>query len=271
MAHESSITLNDYLRQLPPAFLRQTEGQSDLSRFSRVNRFDKILSSCRQASPGGVAPVAKGLTIPDYMAHPVRALLFPTDLAARISGQRYLDAPPQPVPVTSVSLPARPEPSNAGVGDAPVADCRSGRIEPLRVAEPVKELSERQTIDRSIQTAASRYHLPASLIKGVIKAESGFKADAVSSAGARGLMQLMPETARELGVTDSFDIEENIDGGARYLRKMFDLFGGDVKQALMAYNAGPGTVRRYQGDVPYKETRQYVERVLRYSEHETNV
>jgi soluble lytic murein transglycosylase-like protein len=103
------------------------------------------------------------------------------------------------------------------------------------------------------------------LIKAVIRAESNFNSEAVSTAGAQGLMQLMPATAEELGVKNPFDIDQNVDGGTRYLRKMIDQFGGDIKMALAAYNAGPGTVLKYQGDVPYKETKQYVSRVLRFS------
>ena len=78
-------------------------------------------------------------------------------------------------------------------------------------------------------------------------------------------MQLMPATARELGVTDCFDINQNIDGGTKYLRRMLDQFGGNIKKALAAYNAGPGTVIKYNGRVPYPETRQYVKRVLRFT------
>jgi soluble lytic murein transglycosylase-like protein len=99
----------------------------------------------------------------------------------------------------------------------------------------------------------------------VIRAESNFEVQAVSSAGAKGVMQLMPATAKELGVKNPFDIEQNIDGGAKYLRKMLDRFGGSLRKALAAYNAGPGTVIKFGGRVPYPETRQYVQRVLRFS------
>jgi soluble lytic murein transglycosylase-like protein len=79
-------------------------------------------------------------------------------------------------------------------------------------------------------------------------------------------MQLMPQTAKELGVDNPFNIEQNIDGGARYLRKMLDNFGGDLKVALAAYNAGPGAVEKYGGQIPpYQETEQYIKRVLRFS------
>lgn len=120
-------------------------------------------------------------------------------------------------------------------------------------------------VEKSVQQAAAKYNLPPDLIRGVIRAESNYKVDAVSSAGAKGLMQLMPETAKELGVTNPFDIRQNVDGGARYLRQMLDRFGGDLKLALAAYNAGPGAVEQFSGDVPFAETRQYVQRVLRYA------
>ena len=127
------------------------------------------------------------------------------------------------------------------------------------------QLSEPQIIEKSVNTAASKYNLPPNLIKAVIKAESNFNAQAVSIAGAQGLMQLMPTTAEELGVENPFDIDQNVDGGSRYLKKMIDRFGGDIKLALAAYNAGPGTVERYKGDVPYRETKRFVNRVLRFS------
>ena len=135
-------------------------------------------------------------------------------------------------------------------------------------SQPVA-LTDKQIIERTVQKAAAKYNLPPELITAVIRAESNFNVSAVSTAGAQGLMQLMPATARELGVKNSFDIEQNIDGGAKYLRKMLDRFGGSVRKALAAYNAGPGTVIKYNGRVPYPETRQYVRRVLRFSKQLT--
>jgi soluble lytic murein transglycosylase-like protein len=118
-------------------------------------------------------------------------------------------------------------------------------------------------IAESIKTAAGKYNLPEKLIASVIRAESNFQADAVSPAGARGLMQLMPATAKELGVDDPFDVRQNIDGGAGYLRQMLDRFKGDLRLALAAYNAGPGTVEKYNGNVPFPETQNYIQRVLK--------
>ncbi len=113
-----------------------------------------------------------------------------------------------------------------------------------------------------INQAADQYNLPSGLIASIIQHESNFKSDTVSRAGAQGLMQLMPGTAKFLGVTDSFDPAQNIKGGARYLRQMLDQFNGNIEHALAAYNAGPGNVRKYGGIPPFKETQSYVQKVL---------
>ncbi len=125
-------------------------------------------------------------------------------------------------------------------------------------------IEEKELINTSILKAAAKYNLPTELIEGVIKAESNFQVRAVSRAGAQGLMQLMPATAKELGVEDPFDIEENIDGGAKYLRKMLEIFNGDLIQALAAYNAGPNKIKSSRGLIPYRETKEYVRRILAF-------
>jgi hypothetical protein len=115
--------------------------------------------------------------------------------------------------------------------------------------------------DSYIREAAEREGVSAELVRAVIRQESAFDPFATSSCGARGLMQLMPDTARRFGVVNSFDARENISGGVRYLRVLLRMFQGDVSLALAAYNSGEGTVRRYQGVPPYKETREYVRRI----------
>ncbi len=117
--------------------------------------------------------------------------------------------------------------------------------------------------DGMIQEAAAGAGVPPAIVKAVIHAESAFNASAVSRAGAMGLMQLMPGTARELGVSDPFRAEQNVRGGARYLRHLHDRYGSWTN-TLAAYNAGPTAVDRYQGIPPYAETQQYVRRVLTY-------
>ena len=112
-----------------------------------------------------------------------------------------------------------------------------------------------------ISRYASQFDLEEALIRAVIRAESNYNPQAVSSKGAIGMMQLIPETARYLQVNDPFNPEENIRGGSRYLRLMLDQFEGDLDLALAAYNAGPNAVRRYGGIPPFEETRTYVERV----------
>lgn len=112
-----------------------------------------------------------------------------------------------------------------------------------------------------IKEAAARYQVDPRLVAAVAQTESGGNQEAVSPAGAVGVMQLMPETAAGLGV-NPYDKRQNIEGGAKYLRQMMDTFGGDVQKAVAAYNAGPQAVKEYNGIPPYRETRDYVNKVL---------
>jgi soluble lytic murein transglycosylase-like protein len=113
-----------------------------------------------------------------------------------------------------------------------------------------------------IDAAAARYGIDPSLLRGLVRQESGFDPRAHSSAGAMGLTQLMPATASSLGVTDPYDPVQSLDGGAHYLRQMLDRFGNDPAKALAAYNAGPGAVARFGGVPPYAETQHYVQNIL---------
>jgi len=115
-----------------------------------------------------------------------------------------------------------------------------------------------------IKDAARRYKIDSDLIKAVILAESSGNPQAVSAKGAKGLMQLMDGTARELGVSDPFDPRENIFAGTAYLADLLKKFNGDVKLALSGYNAGPDSVKKHAGIPPYRETRQYVRKILNY-------
>ena len=125
----------------------------------------------------------------------------------------------------------------------------NGQSSPASFAEIIKE-------------ASAKYQVDEDLIEAVIKAESDFDPNAQSSAGAQGLMQLMPQTAADLGVTNSFDARQNINGGVRFLKNLLDYYSGDVSKALAGYNAGPGAVDEYDGIPPYQETQTYVKRVM---------
>ena len=118
------------------------------------------------------------------------------------------------------------------------------------------------TLTDTIREAAQRHGVPEQLVSAVIRVESGFNTRAVSRKGARGLMQLMPGTAAILGVRDSFDPTENIDGGVRHLRGLLDRYGNNLPFALAAYNAGEGAVNTHGGIPPYAETQAYVGRIL---------
>lgn len=118
-----------------------------------------------------------------------------------------------------------------------------------------------ESFNYPIQSAATRYGVDPALVRAVIHAESAFKADAVSRRGAIGLMQLMPATAKDMGVKDSSLPAQNIQGGVKYLAWLLELHKGDVTLATAAYNAGPGAVRRHQGIPPFAETQTYVKRV----------
>jgi soluble lytic murein transglycosylase len=128
-----------------------------------------------------------------------------------------------------------------------------------------KEQGKPKSIDEIIVEIATKFGIEESLVKAIILAESNFNPNAVSSKGAQGLMQLMPRTAKDLNVTKPFDPRENIIGGVKYIKGLLASYG-DLKLALAAYNAGPGAIKRYAGIPPYRETINYVRKVLKYYE-----
>lgn len=121
-----------------------------------------------------------------------------------------------------------------------------------------------ESMDSIFEEASAKYGVSSNLLKVVAKAESNFNPNAVSKAGAIGVMQLMPATARSLGVSDPYDARQNIMGGAKYLKENLERFDGNVSLALAAYNAGPNSVQKYGGIPPYKETQNYVKTVTSY-------
>ncbi len=132
-------------------------------------------------------------------------------------------------------------------------------------------LGETKSLNDIFESAAKKYEVPVELLKAIGKQESNFNPKAVSRCGAQGVMQLMPATAKSLGVTDSFDAEQNIMGGAKYISGLLKKYDGDAKLALAAYNAGSGNVAKYNGIPPFEETQNYVKKVIGYYQQGTEV
>jgi soluble lytic murein transglycosylase-like protein len=253
-----ALKIPDYFAKVHPGSQRgrpigPKAGNDPVISFSRV--LSDRTADARRVAGSGVA----GLTISDY-------------LKRRVSGHAPV-TPRTPAPTVPDLRPMRETaPEKAGTEPAPMSadpyrPFPMGDPVPVAVAPPPRHSAGKDgtAIDAALAEAATTHNLPKRLLRAVIRAESNFNPAAVSPAGAQGLMQLMPATAKELGVSDPFDIQQNIDGGARYLRQMLDRFNGNLKQALAAYNAGPGTVARYRGRVPYAETVRYVAKVMAFA------
>jgi soluble lytic murein transglycosylase-like protein len=180
-------------------------------------------------------------------------------VVSRIAQLQSLMAPPQAAPtanfaasLASASAPTATAATTAATPAATLATTASTGASALPTGTPY---------GAEITAAAERNGLDPALLAGLIKQESGFNPNAGSPAGAQGLCQLMPGTARGLGVTDLHDPAQSIEGGAKYLAQQLKTFNGDVARALAAYNAGPGAVQRYGGVPPYAETQNYVRAV----------
>ena len=174
------------------------------------------------------------------------------------------------VPITfQYSKPENTGQAESSNDETAIPEAVSG-INPVEKKErpPFSELSIKgeRSFQSIIQRAALRYEIDPNLVKAIIMAESEYNPNAISVKGAKGLMQLMPVTARSLGVDDVFNPEQNIHAGVRHFKFLLKQFDGDVKLALAAYNAGSRHVRRYKGIPPFKDTKRYLKKVYRYYE-----
>ena len=131
-----------------------------------------------------------------------------------------------------------------------------------QAASSAEKVTTKEQIKNIIYRAAKKHGVDEKLVNALVKQESGFNPNAKSKVGAMGLMQLMPATAKGLGVTNPMDPEQNVEGGVKYLKSMLDRYNGNIILALAAYNAGPGAVDKYDGVPPYKETQNYVRSIL---------
>ena len=245
MIDRTNMTIDAYLRQagLKPQTTETTKRFIALKPLVGMD-FDQVMEDAGAEAEKTTGGQNTGKTIADYLNQRTSSAVNALFTGSTLSGGRF-----------GTDLAAL---ESLNQTRSPRGDAAAAGIEATNRAAGGND-----DITTNIRQAARKYDLPVTLIENVIQAESNFQADAVSPAGAQGLMQLMPATARELGVTDAFDVSQNIDGGSRYLRQMLDRFNGDVKLALAAYNAGPGAVERHGGNVPpYKETQAYVERIL---------
>jgi soluble lytic murein transglycosylase-like protein len=176
-------------------------------------------------------------------------------------------APPAlavPSPPTMIALLPEPEPE---VNDQDATDVEPAPEPQIASTAPDVVIPHSHSPYHGIITqVAGRYEVDPSLIRAIIFAESGFNPRAKSKKGARGLMQLMPSTAKAMGIQDIYDPLENIEGGVKYFRLLLDRFGGDIKLALAAYNAGSRHVRNYAGIPPFKATRHYIKKVLKFQQ-----
>ena len=166
-----------------------------------------------------------------------------------------VDSAPPPL------MPQAPAPVRVAQFQQPVTLMPPPSVRPQAIA--TQPVLDRASLGKLVNGAGERHQIDPDFINSVIRAESGFNSRAVSKKGAQGLMQLMPGTASQLGVTNSFDPNANVEAGTKYLRELLEKYNFDVAKALAAYNAGPHRVEQYRGVPPYYETRAYIARIIR--------
>ncbi len=264
MIHENQMKTLSFFKkyEYAPAWAMHALRSKGMTTSTRFPKFNEILSVYQTPTDRKSENQSVGLTVLDYMADPVMAKTIRRNLNISDStGILSQDTKNDLKPILQTeSSTDKPSETDRQPDPGPETIKKTG----IGFSDETEPISIHEKVVWSVRKAAAKYNLPIGLINAVIKAESDFQVDAVSSSGALGLMQLMPETANELGVREPFDIDQNIDAGSRYLKLMLTLFDGDLKKALAAYNAGPGTVRKYKGMPPYSETIRYVHKVLKF-------
>ncbi|WP_319523104.1 lytic transglycosylase domain-containing protein [uncultured Desulfosarcina sp.] len=205
------------------------------------------------------------LTVACTASKPAAITTSPLPELIQLQPPAPLVLPPEPAAVASRERASERDPARA-MSDAVPVRGQAAAVSMIASAADSALPGENLPFHGIIMQAAGRYEVDPYLVRAIIFAESGFNPRAKSKKGARGLMQLMPSTAKALGIRDIYDPKENIDGGVRYFRLLLDRFDGDVQLALAAYNAGSRHVRNYEGVPPFKATRRYIKKVLKFQE-----
>jgi soluble lytic murein transglycosylase-like protein len=219
-----------------------------------------LLCLCFYAVGGFAAEVAElrnGFSIPHRSREmrPGMVRLYTDD-----AKKSFIDLPAEEIQGYSI----QPDPEPVAVAPAPQVSAATSQPQlPAQAKIAAASLPAQKSTEQIVSEASKLQGVDSDFIHSVIQQESSGNPRAVSRAGARGLMQLMPGTASQLGVANSFSPEQNVHGGTRYLRELLERYHGDAVKALAAYNAGPGAVDRYRGVPPYRETRLYVQRIVR--------
>lgn len=229
---------------------------------SQISITVALISASLTVSAADLAVLRNGNTIRHERREVVGAV---TRLYLSDTASGYIEIPTDQIEhfeKDTAPPPAKTQPSTAAAGFAAQPARISNPFAPAAQAQPTATLT-RQGLTDVINGAGERHQIDPDFINSVIRAESGFHQNAVSKKGAQGLMQLMPGTASQLGVSNTFDPKSNVEGGTTYLRALLEKYNYDVPKALAAYNAGPGRVDKYHGVPPYYETEAYISRIIR--------